>query len=257
MSTAITRYEPTNISEAMQVSRTLVASRLLPKAIATPEAAFAVIVAGAELGLTAMQSLRAIHIIEGKPTLSADLMLALCKRHEVCEYVRLVESTAERATYEAKRKGEPEPTRMSFTMEEARAAQLVGKDNWKKYPAAMLRARCIAAIVRAVFPDVFLGVYETDELAPATQPVAVSQVVEATADDSAQVSGFAARIEAATTAEELKAVAADIQAAKRAGALSPVAVHDLQSRYSLRKSELTPRPPSSPQVADAETEAAQ
>lgn len=197
MSTAITTtttdrrtdaaaFEPASIEEALSVSKLLVSSRLLPRSITTPEAAFAVIVTGRELGLSAMQSLRAVHIVEGKPTLSADLMVALVKRSEACLFFRLVESSATVALYETHRRGEPSPTRLAFTLEEAKAAGVTGKDNWRKYPAAMLRARAAAALARAVYPDLVLGVYDPDELnaptidvtpAPAAAPV-VGRVVE-------------------------------------------------------------------------------
>ena len=160
-------YEPINISEAMQLAKTLLESRLLPRAITTQQQAFTIMATGKEMGLTAMQALRSIHVIEGKPSCSSDLILALCKRTPgVCRYFRLVKSDATVATFETLREGDPSPTVMSFTIEEAKAAQLTGKDNWKKYPAAMLRARCIAALARAVYPDLVLGVYETDELSP-------------------------------------------------------------------------------------------
>lgn len=157
-------FEPATLAEALHVSQVLVASRLLPRSIQTPEAAFAVIATGRELGLSAMQALRAIHIVEGKPTLSADLMVALVKRSPECSFFRLVESTAERATYETQRRGEPSPTRLSWTIEEARASGAATKDNWRKYPAAMLRARASSGLARAVYPDLVLGVYDPDEL---------------------------------------------------------------------------------------------
>lgn len=157
-------FEPATLAEALHVSQVLVASRLLPRSIQTPEAAFAVIATGRELGLSAMQALRAIHIVEGKPTLSADLMVALVKRSPECAFFRLVESTAERATYETQRRGEPSPTRLSWTIEEARASGAATKDNWRKYPAAMLRARASSGLARAVYPDLVLGVYDPDEL---------------------------------------------------------------------------------------------
>jgi hypothetical protein len=165
-------FEPATLTEALHVSQVLVASRLLPRSITTPEAAFAVIATGRELGLSAMQALRAIHIVEGKPTLSADLMVALVKKSEACLFFRMVESTGLLATYETHRRGEPGATRMSFSIDEARAAGVATKDNWRKYPAAMLRARCAAALARAVYPDLVLGVYDPDELAsPLSTPV--------------------------------------------------------------------------------------
>ena len=87
-------FEPRNIDQALHLAQLLVASRLLPRSVGTPEAAFAIIATGRELGLTAMQALRSIHVIEGKPTLSADLQLALVKtRRDVCQYFMLVESS--------------------------------------------------------------------------------------------------------------------------------------------------------------------
>jgi hypothetical protein len=170
-------FEPANIDEAERLCKLLVASGLLPRGVNRPEAAFAIVATGRELGLTAMQSLRSIHIIEGKPTLSADLVAALVKnRPEVCEWFRLVESTDQIATYETQRRGEPKPTKMSFSWADAQRAGVTGKDNWRKYPAAMLRARCITALARAVYPDLAMGIYDPDELSPEASPAPVRAV---------------------------------------------------------------------------------
>lgn len=61
--------------------------------------------------------------------------------------------------------------RMQWTIEQARKAGLTGKDNWKNYPRAMLRARCIAEGVRAVYPAAIGGLLVAEEardMAPAT-----------------------------------------------------------------------------------------
>lgn len=147
-------------------------AELLPKHLRNrPADVFLTIMTGHELGMSPMQSIRAIHVIEGKPTLSADLMGALAMaRRDVCEYLRPVELSAAVATYETKRVGWPESMRMSFTMEDAQRAGLTNKDNWKKYPAAMLKSRCLAAIVRAAYPDLMLGIYDPDELEPSAEP---------------------------------------------------------------------------------------
>lgn len=159
-------FEPSSISDAMRLATLLVASRLLPKAVTTPEAAFVIMATGRELGLTTMQSFRAINVIDGKPSLSADLLLGLIKqRRDLCSYFMLVESTEEAARYRTQRVGEPEPTEMQFSIADAKRAGLTDKDNWRKYPAAMLRARCIAALSRTVYPDLTMGLYDPDELA--------------------------------------------------------------------------------------------
>lgn len=53
--------------------------------------------------------------------------------------------------------------RMEWTFEQARKAGLTGKDNWKNYPRAMLRARCIAEGVRAVYPAAIGGLLVSEE----------------------------------------------------------------------------------------------
>jgi hypothetical protein len=219
-------FEPRDVTEGYQLAKILIASGLMPRGIQRPEAAFAIIAAGRELGLTAMQSLRSIHIIEGKPTLSADLVAALCKsRPDVCQYFRLVESTDRIARYETLRKGEPAPTSMSFTIEDAQRAGVAGKDNWKKYPAAMLRARCITALARAVYPDLAMGVYDPDEVAPeapvyAGQAQVVSVAERPASFDNGVFTALCERLDGAETVPAINAVVAATMKAHKAGQIS-------------------------------------
>ena len=139
---------------------------VLPKGFASPADVAVVAAYGVSLGKDAFWALRNMHLIEGRPTLSATAMASLALEHPACEYLHLEESTAERATYVTKRKGAPSPTRISFTIDEAKAAGLLGpkKENWHRYPAAMLRARALTAVVRAVYPDAISGCYTREEL---------------------------------------------------------------------------------------------
>ena len=168
---ASTQLEPSTVEQAFWLAGQLVKSGLLGKGVTKPEAAFAVILTGRELGLTAMQSLRAIHVCDGRPTLSADLMAALVKRSPLCKFFRLIESTPKVATYSTERVGEGVTT-MSFTIEDAVAAGLASRDTYKKHPAAMLRARCIAALARVVYSDLLMGCYDSDseEISPHSMP---------------------------------------------------------------------------------------
>jgi hypothetical protein len=172
-STALVPFEPDTLSQALALADRLALANLVPVALRKqPADVLLIIMHGRDLGLSPSQALRGLHIVEGKVVMSADLMAAMVLRHpEICERFALVESTDTRATYEAKRVGQ-ESVRLSWTIDQARAAKLTGKSNWAAYPAAMLRARCCAAIARAVFPDLLFGVYETSELAdaPAAPP---------------------------------------------------------------------------------------
>jgi len=129
----------------------------------SPEAIYSAILTGLELGLPPMKALRSIHLVQGRPVLSADLMVGLCKQSSVCLHFMVVESTAEKATYRTQRKGDPEPTSYTYLLEDAKRAGLTNKDNWRAHPAAMLRARCAAALARMVYPDLVMGLYEEDE----------------------------------------------------------------------------------------------
>jgi hypothetical protein len=68
--------------------------------------------------------------------------------------------------------------RMEWTFEQARKAGLTGKDNWKNYPRAMLRARCIAEGVRAVYPGAIGGMLVAEEardMGPIAAPTQAGQ----------------------------------------------------------------------------------
>ena len=146
--------------------RAMERASILPKHVSGPADAAICAAYGAAIGLDPLLAVYQLHFIEGRPTLSADGMAGLVKGSSACEYLVLTESTPERATYQTQRRGDPEPTVMSFTIEEATSAGLTGRGNWAKYPRAMLRARAVTAICRAVYPDVCGGLYDPDELEP-------------------------------------------------------------------------------------------
>ena len=139
-------------------------SGLLPQGISN--AVDAAVIAGysASLGRDPMWGLRNMHVVKGKPILSADAMLALALAHPDCMYIRPIETSDTRAVYAAVRRswGEgAEPFRFEFSEADARKAGLWGSGNWAKYPKAMLRARCVSGLCRAVFPDAVAGIYES------------------------------------------------------------------------------------------------
>jgi hypothetical protein len=133
--------------------------------VTSADKAFAVLLKGHELGFTPMAAAGSISIIKGKVSLSADATVALCKRSPACLYLRLVASSEEVATYETQRHGDPSPTVLHYTIAQAKTAGLTGSQTWRGHAHAMLRARCGAAIARAVYPDLVAGIYDPDEVA--------------------------------------------------------------------------------------------
>jgi hypothetical protein len=181
-------YEPTNLDEAFRMAQILVSSGLTPRGVDTPQKAFLIMAQGRELGLSTMQSLGNIYVVEGKVSLSSDLMAAMVLKSQVCEYLRVVEMTPERATYAAKRKGGNE-FRFSFSWEDATKAGLTGRATYKANPADMLRHRALSKCVRAVFPDVVAGLYSRDEaedIVDVTPRTTVAEVVHAAAETATQ-----------------------------------------------------------------------
>lgn len=161
----LSRFQPTNLEQAIQVSEMLSrAGDLIPAHLqGKPAAVLATILAGAELGLGMMQSFRAIYIVKGKVGFYADFMLAKAKGHPRCARFDKIESNDAVATFETEEKGGT-VTRQSFTIEDARKGGLTSNQKYQTQPAAMLRARCISALVKIVYPDSFFGTYSMDEV---------------------------------------------------------------------------------------------
>jgi hypothetical protein len=151
------------LQQDLSLAATLIKSGLLPASVKTPEAAVVIIMTGRELGLLPLQALRSISVVEGKPTLSADLLLALAYKSGHCTGYEILELTDEKCVVQIARNGIVKPP-YSYTIEEARKAGLANRPNWQRHTKAMLRARATAAACRAYFPDVVLGLYTPDEL---------------------------------------------------------------------------------------------
>jgi hypothetical protein len=141
----------------------LVQTGFLPGAIKTPEQAIAIILTGRELGIGTMAALNTINVIQGKPTVSPQLMLALIERSGQLADIQIEPHNGGAVRCTMKRKGRSPHTEI-FGDAEAAAMQLSGKDNYKKQKQTMYRWRAVAACARVVFPDVITGLYTPDEM---------------------------------------------------------------------------------------------
>ena len=166
--------EPQSFEQMQKQAAILLKSGFLPKSIQTPEQAITIMLTGKELRLGAMESLRSINVIQGKPCMSAQLLLGLCHRTKQVEKAFVKESTEQKCVFILQRKGSPEYI-STFTIDEANKAKFSQawdkdkqawktKDNWEKQPATMLQWRAIAKACRVVFPDAVSGVYTEEEI---------------------------------------------------------------------------------------------
>lgn len=110
------------------------------------------------------------HIIQGRPSLRADAMLA--RFQQAGGSIQWLNYTDDKVSAEF---SHPQGGKVviEWTMDMARKAGLIGKDNWKNYPRQMLRARVVSEGVRTCYPAVCVGVYtpeEVQDFEPAKRP---------------------------------------------------------------------------------------
>lgn len=174
--------------DAFRFSKMVAASEFAPKDFrGKPESCLLAIQHGSEVGLSPMQSLQSIAVINGRPTIWGDAALALVQSSPVCEYVREFtegEGDSLTAVCECKRRGYPAATVSKFSMADAKKAGLAGKTGpWSQYPARMLALRARGFALRNAFADALRGLITAEEAQdypaaivapePAREPVVV------------------------------------------------------------------------------------
>lgn len=161
-------FAPTTMTEAIQFSEMLSASSMVPKAYqGKPQDVLVCVQWGYEMGLAPMQALQNIAVINGKPSVYGDAMMALVQASSVCEdieeYFENEGTTNPVAVCVAKRKGR-KPVVAKFSVEDSKRAGLWGKGGpWTAYPKRMLQMRARGFALRDAFPDVLKGMITAEE----------------------------------------------------------------------------------------------
>ena len=187
-------------AEIEQIGKAFVASKMFGDDMDRTSMAITKIMAGQELGLAPFASMRAVHVIEGNATLSANTMAGMVKSSGRYDYdIKKKELDGCVIDFYEIRSGKRTKIGTeTFDIDEARMAGMFDseceeaplkhnirkitmykkgggswqkdgcncKANWKNYPKAMMFARCISNGTRTYCPDVFSGmlVYTPDEL---------------------------------------------------------------------------------------------
>jgi len=154
--------------DAYRFSKMVAASEFAPKDFrGKPESCLLAIQHGSEVGLSPMQSLQSIAVINGRPTIWGDAALALVQASSTCEYVReYLEGDGDSLTAvcEAKRRGYPEPCVVRFSLADAKKAGLIGKQGpWVSYTSRMLALRARGFALRNAFADALRGLVTAEE----------------------------------------------------------------------------------------------
>lgn len=149
----------------------------------TPDQALALMLVAQAEGQHPATITQEYDIIQGRAARKTHSVLARFQAAGgTVEWHELSETVAD-ATFSHKAGGK---LRMSWTLDQAKKANLTGKDNWKNYPRAMLRARCIAEGVRAVYPAALGGMLVAEEAMDMAADQAPKQIDPATGEITQQ-----------------------------------------------------------------------
>lgn len=209
---ALATFVPTNMDEVKRMAQWAAVGGMAPKSLtegknveqATAACAIA-IMAGAELGLTPMMSLRSYAVVNGRPTLWGDGLIAVVMKSSAYKVGSL-----KRGYDEAKKLGwcEAERTdgtawREEFTEAQAKKAGLLNKKGpWQEYPDVMMTRRAISKCLNFLFADVLGGFVTEDEAYYSYETVDITPNRSKTAD--------APEIPDATTSSETSTEAAKV-----------------------------------------------
>lgn len=167
------QLDPRSMRDAQRLAEDMHKSRMF-SAYGSAAAVLSTVMVGREIGLPAMASLRSIHNIEGRHSLSASLMVALVLKSGLAEYFEPIGFSETEATFETKRKGARNPVRLTHTIEMGRQAWPKSKADWERAflasgwgrnPTDLLVARAQSRLARMIYPDLLAGLYTPEELA--------------------------------------------------------------------------------------------
>lgn len=163
------------IEDMWRFSEMIAKSGLAPKQFTRPEAIIVAVQYGAELGLSPMQSLQGLAVINGRVGMFGDMARALCEGSQLCEYI--ADNTIDLASMPldkddtaavvvVKRVDRANPcSPRSFSISDAKQAGLWGRQGpWTQYPRRMLYYRALGFALRDGFPDVLRGITIAEEL---------------------------------------------------------------------------------------------
>lgn len=151
------------IPQAHMLAEQIARTDFVPEGLKNnPPAVMAAMLKGHEVGMAPMQALSHIHVIKGKPTISAEgqRALVLAAGHSV----RVKALTPEKCTLVGTRSGDAEGTEVTYTLAEAKKSGIARGNNWTNHPTDMLLARASTRLCRAVFPDVTGGLSSAEEV---------------------------------------------------------------------------------------------
>jgi len=157
---------PKTMGEAMEMAKMLSGSQMVPKNYQNkPQDTLVAMMMGSELGLNPIQALQNIAVINGKPAIYGDALLALVQNHpRFGGHEESFDEQTMTATCTVWRKGESKQHTQTFSKADADKAGLWGKQGpWTQYPKRMLMWRARGYALRDKFADALGGLITVEE----------------------------------------------------------------------------------------------
>lgn len=158
---------PVDFDGAYRIANVVVRAGMAPRTLQSVEKAMVAILHGLEVGLTPMNALQSIAVINGRPTIWGDGAIGLIRASGLLEYMQETfegQGDTMTAVCTVKRKGEPKPVRGEFSYADAKKAGLLSKEGpWQTYPRRMMQMRARWPL-RDVFADVLKGLHLREEV---------------------------------------------------------------------------------------------
>jgi hypothetical protein len=158
--------QPRDMDQAMRLAEMLANSGMVPKQyISNPQGTLVAMMMGNEIGLNPLQSLQNIAVINGKPSIYADALLALVQNHpKFGGHEETLDEKTMTAYCTVWRKGDDKKHTVSFSQADAQQAGLWGKQGpWATYPKRMLMWRARGYALRDKFADALGGLITAEE----------------------------------------------------------------------------------------------
>ena len=193
--------QPRDFREALEFGKLMASSDMVPKDYrGKPANVLVAVQMGREIGLSPVQAIQNIAVINGRPSLWGDAMLAVVKAHRLCRGVfEEFDDDTMTASCRVRRQGDADTVR-TFSMEDAQRAGLWGKQGpWTQYPKRMLQMRARAFALRDAFPDALRGLSCAEEVEDYSTRAAQAQpanVVDAEVVEPRQIEAHAVESEA-------------------------------------------------------------
>jgi len=158
--------QPRDMDQAMRLAEMLANSGMVPKQyVSNPQGTLVAMMMGNEIGLNPLQSLQNIAVINGKPSIYADALLALVQNHpKFGGHEEQFDENTMTATCTVWRKGDERKHTVTFSQADAIQAGLWDKAGpWKQYPKRMLMWRARGFALRDKFADALGGLITVEE----------------------------------------------------------------------------------------------